>query len=379
MKGFKPKILFINTHSIEPYKLTLTSYANLDSHPHKYCKVVMNFADPLLAYMSLDVKEKTITFHKFGHPMIAYPVSLNKGRFGYEISKILVEDVIRSDADILHIHNYYSLTYDLIALLNVKRIPIVGHYHGGDIKMLPYIFRLFKKMSIPMADKLLVTNKFELKRLISNFNLPTEKIAYIHEGIDVNLFKPIGKAYKEDNIVLFVGNLVKEKGIHNLLISFYFCKKKINNLKLWIVGEGYLRDYLQSKAKALGLQNDVRFFGRLSHRELSLIYNKATVTVLPSKSESLGLVMLESMACGTPVVATVNEGSLEIITHMQDGILVPQNDIKALANAICKILSDKDLQLHLAKNARKKVVNEFSLDVFASKLYELYKELLEKN
>jgi glycosyltransferase involved in cell wall biosynthesis len=381
MKGFKPHVLFVTPHSIEPYGLTPNTFARLESHPHKYCKAVMSFANTQLAYMSLSVKDKMTTFHKYGYPIIAYPVSLNKGRFNYEISKMLLEDILRSDADILHIHNYYSIIFDIISFYKIFKIinkPILGHYHGGSLNMMFPLSRILKRITIPQADKLIVTNRFEAKRLIRSLKISKEKIAYIHDGVDVDFFKPLGDKYKENDLVLFVGNLMREKGVHKLLYAFYLCKKRLKNLKLLIVGDGYLRNYLERKIKEFNLQNDVKLAGRLSFEELRVIYNRATVTVLPSMSESLGMVLLESMACKTPVIATINEGSLEIITHMEDGILVPQNDIKSLSDAICMLITNDDLREEMGERARQKVLKSFSFNDFAKNLQKIYKELLEK-
>ena len=377
MKSSKLKILFVTTHSIEPYMITPDIFSKYEFHPHRYCKIVKEYANPILAYLSLSVKEKTLSIHQFGHPMIAYPVTFNRGYFNYEISRELHEDIIRSNVDIIHVHNYYSLTYDLIVLLNnVRRKPIVGHYHGGDLSMLLRPFRILKRMTLPLADKLLVTNKFEMQRLVSVCKVPEEKIAYIHDGVDTDFFKPLNAINKEDNLILFVGNLVKEKGVDLLLLAFKKCKQKIKNLRLLIVGEGYMRSYLERMIKTLNLANDVKLAGRLPHDVLRVIYNKATITVLPSKRESLGLVLLESMACGTPVIATINEGAMEIISHGYDGLLVKQDDVTALSEAICRLISDSSLREEMGKRAREKVVRNFSIMEFARKLKELYKSLI---
>jgi glycosyltransferase involved in cell wall biosynthesis len=376
MKLSKPKILFVTTHSIEPYRITPDIFSKYEFHPHRFCRISKEYADPILAYLSLSVKEKMLSVHRFGHPMIAYPVTFNRGRFNYEISRKLHEDITRSDADIIHVHNYYSLTYDLIVLLNITKKPIVGHYHGGDLSMLLRPFRIFKRMTLPLADKLLVINKSEAQRLVTACKVPKEKIAYIHDGVDTNFFKPLSTINKEDNLILFVGNLVKEKGIDLLLSAFKECKRKVKDLKLLIVGEGYMKDYLKRMLKTLDLVNDVKLTGRLSHDDLRVIYNKATITVLPSKREALPIVLLESMACGTPVIATINEGSMEIVSHGYDGLLVKQDDITALSEAICRLISDSSLREEMGKRGREKVVSNFSIMKFGRQLNELYRSLI---
>jgi len=356
--------------------ITPDIFSKYEFHPHRFCRTMKEYVDPILVYLSLSVREKTSLVHKFGHPMIAYPVTFNKGRFNYEISRKLLDDIIRSDADIIHVHNYYSLTYDLIVLLNTSKKPIVGHYHGGDLSMLLRPFRILKRMTLPLADKLLVINKSEVQRLVTACKVPEKKIAYIHDGVDTNFFKPLSTINKEGNLILFVGNLVKEKGVDLLLFAFKKCKQKVKDLKLLIVGEGYMRDYLMKMIKTLDLMDDVKLAGRLSHDDLRVIYNKAAITVLPSKREALPLVLLESMACGTPVIATTNEGSIEIVSHGYDGLLVKQNDIAALSEAICRLISDSSLREEMGKRGREKVVSNFSIMNFGRKLNELYRSLI---
>jgi glycosyltransferase involved in cell wall biosynthesis len=181
---------------------------------------------------------------------------------------------------------------------------------------------------------------------------------------------------KSSDVVLYVGNLVKGKGLEILLKAFARCKQEIKHLKLWIVGDGYLRSRLELLAQKLGISKDVTFFGRLTHDELRNIYNLVTVTILPSEKESFGLVLVESMACGTPVVATVTEGSIEIVKDEVNGLLVPQYDEEAISEAIYKIVSDRSLRQIMSENARRYAVEYFSWEKIRKRLDMLYRSLL---
>lgn len=378
MKTNRLKILFITTHSIEPYKLDPVSFSKYEFHPQRYCKVVMKYGHhPILSYLSLSVKRRLLLIHKYGFPTIAYPVTFNGGYFNYEVSRELLEDIIKCDADIIHVHNYYSFMYDLIVLAKkLHKKPIVAHYHGGDLSLLLRPFRILKMITLPLVDKLIVANKEEMLRLTNNCRVPKEKIACIHDGVDIEFFRPLNKINKRDDLILFVGNLVKGKGLELLLLAFKKCKQKIKKLKLFIAGEGYLKRELRKKIRILDLVNDVKLLGRLTHEQLRIIYNKATVTVLPSERESFGMVLIESMACGTPVIATISDGPKEIISHGVDGLLVPQGNVDALSEAICNIVLDNSLRKKMGINARKKVVNNFSLISLGKQLDALYKSLL---
>jgi glycosyltransferase involved in cell wall biosynthesis len=308
--------------------------------------------------------------------LIAYPVTFNRGFFGYEISKKLLSDIVNCDCDIIHVHSYYLLMYDFVALakkLNNK--PLIAHYHGGDPSMLLFPLRTLKRITLHLADKIIAVNKAERQRLIMYWKLPHEKVVYLPNGVDTNLFKPLNGVEKEDNVVLFVGNLIPGKGLEILIPAFIKCKQYVKDLKLWIVGDGYLRPKLEEKVKALGLSESIKFLGRINHEQLSHIYNRASVTILPSRKEGFPLVLVESMACGTPVIATINEGSVDIISSGVDGLLVPQNNIVELSRAICKIVLDTDLRKKMGENARKKVVEHFSWEKIGRHLNMLYRSL----
>jgi len=261
---------------------------------------------------------------------------------------------------------------------NFSNKKIVAHYHGGDPSMLLHPFRVIKKITLRLADKIIAINRAEVRRLINYWKVPKEKIVYIPNGVDTNFFKPLSNVKKSDNIVLFVGNLVKDKGVDLLLKAFIKCRKRLKNqnLKLVIIGEGYMRHVLEKVVKEVGLVDSVKFLGRLSHEELVKIYNMATVTVLPSRKEGLPLVPLESMACGTPVIATATEGTRDIITHGVDGLLVPIGDVEKLAEAICTVVSNSELRDQMGKNARKKVEEKFSWKIVKEKLKEVYMSLV---
>lgn len=376
-KNILQKILYILPHSIEPYKLNLEDFSLYDAYPHIYCKIARQQGYiPTLSYLSLSVKKRLRHRHKYGHLLIAYPVTFNRGYFGYEISNELLSDVVRCDYDIIHVHSYYLLMYDFLALakkLNNK--PLIAHYHGGDPSMLLFPLKILKRITLHLADKIITVNKAERQRLIKYWKLPHEKVAYLPNGVDTNLFKPRSDVEKEDNVVLFVGNLILGKGLESLIPAFVKCKQHIKDLKLWIVGDGYLRPKLEEKVKVLGLSEDIKFLGRIKHEQLSYIYNRASVTVLPSRKEGFPLVLVESMACGTPTISTFNEGSVDIISDGVDGLLVPQNNIEALSRAICKIILNVDLRNKMGENARKKVVEHFSWEKIGKHLNMLYKSL----
>ena len=375
------KIVHVQTHSIEPYNLTPDSYSNYRSYVHMYAKMSNELGyKSIVKYLTISSKKKRISKHKYGHIMIGYTVTINKGHFGYEISYDMLLDLIREDNVIVHIHNYYSIMYDIIALakrLSSKKIKIVAHYHSPCEILEP--FKSIKRITLQQADKIIAINRAELKRLVTYWKIPKEKVALIPNMVDTEFFRPINNK-KSDNVVLYVGNIVYRKGVHILLRAFLKCQRRIKDLKLIFVGNGPLRPYLEKYIKTKNLSNNVKFLGRVSDDDLLRLYNEASVTVLPSiQQETFGLVLIESMACGTPVIATATEGPKDIVSHEVDGFLAPVGDVDKLAEAVCTIIGNPDLREQMSKNARKKVERRFSWNVVKERLKEAYASLAEQS
>jgi len=379
------KIVHILTHSIEIYKLTPAVFSKYDAYIHIYARISKELGyESSVMYLSSSVKCPLTQVHKYGHLIIAYPVTFNRlmprrGRFGHELSIAMVRDLIKNDADIIHVHSYYLLMYDVIAMI-VKKFgnkKIVAHYHGGEPSMLLNPFRILKRSTLSLADKIVAINRSEVKRLISYWRIPSEKVVYIPNGVDTTLFRPLNSVGKSDNVILYVGNIVKDKGIDVLWKAYFRCKKRLKDLKLIIVGEGPLRRNLEKIVKLMGLSNSIKFLGRVAHEELVKIYNVASVMVLPSRKEGLPLVLLEAMACETPVITTATEGAMDIVSHGIDGYLVPIGNVDKLADAIYTIISNPELREQMGKNARKKVERKFSWDIVKRLLKKVYTSLAD--
>lgn len=378
-------VWYITTHSIEPFGYNLFTWSSLETHPHKYCKIVKKLGyRPILGYLTLSHKRSVRTTHKYMYPMIAYPVSIGHGHFNYEISIKLCKDIIRYSkcVNIIHVHNYYSIMFDLIVLLlSIKafltrhKTPVVAQYHGGDPWLLLFPFRFFKKITMRLADKFIVANKAEIKRLMRYYKVPLNKIAYVHDGVDTNFFRPLKNVNKESQTMLFVGNLFKEKGIFALIPILKRCRQKFN-ARLYIVGDGPFKSLLERKITEYNLKESIILIGRVNWDQLLLLYNKAMVTILPSEREGFPLALVESMSCGTPVVATITDGSKEIITDEVDGFLIPQDDVESFAEAVCQLLSNATIYEQMSINARKKAVSKFSLERLGEKLHRVYHSCL---
>lgn len=229
------------------------------------------------------------------------------------------------------------------------RKPIFIKVHGSDIdvhtkywlrrKMIGYALRNSNKV---------VAVSSALKEKIAGMGIPKDKIAVISNGVDSNLFKPMSQKEcreklnlpHDKKIILYIGNLKKDKGVIDLLEAYHKLDKlqKDGNI-LVFVGEGTLRNELEEKAAGLMLNGAVRFAGTRFHNEIPIWINASDVFCLPSLHEGCPNVVLEALSCGKPVVATEVGGMSEIITSQDFGILVKPNRPASLMQALTKALN----------------------------------------
>lgn len=186
------------------------------------------------------------------------------------------------------------------------------------------------------AADALITVSQSLKRSLVEFGIEPDRVAVLRNGVETDLFKPLPReaCRAELSISRFclvsVGGLIPRKG-HDITIE---AMTQLPDCELLIAGGGPLRAALEARAKALGVADRVRFLGEVAHRDLPKLYNAADAMVLMSSREGWANVILESLACGTPVVASDVGGANEIIRAPVAGSLVPRRDATTLAQHI---------------------------------------------
>lgn len=212
-------------------------------------------------------------------------------------------------------------------------------------------------------------------------------------GTDIENFQAIPKIdarsqlgfRPDEQIVLYVGRFDQRKGIETLVRACAQLKEEIN-LRLVIVGgsdptqsDGQERLRIEGIVQALGLAEQTTFAGRVGHDRLPLYYTAADVCVIPSHYEPFGLVAIESMACGTPVVASAVGGLKFSIVSEETGLLVPPQDTNAFAMAIKRILRDDLWAKKLRRQASERVQRNFSWSGIAAQLSDLYRRVLAQS
>ena len=280
--------------------------------------------------------------------------------FKKNAKKALENLLEKEDIDIIHGHYLFPAGAAAVEVGNAHGIKTYVTAHGSDM------FEVYKKQPVmrstiknvlKRADVVLaVSNALRHEIIATGVSGIADKTKICWNSVDIDKFSPnndysFKKEFKlEDKpIVLFVGNLIKRKNVDSLLEA-----KKIaySDYYLVIVGDGPLFKKLNKKVEEENIR-DVIFAG--SRNDVENIIPSCDVLVLPSFSESFGLVLIEALACGKPVIGSNVGGITEIITE-DVGLLVNPNKISSIASAIDNVINDDDLRNSLSSNARDRAI-----------------------
>ena len=210
---------------------------------------------------------------------------------------------------------------------------------------------------------------------VSN-TIKLEKSFYVPNGIDFSIFKP-KFTEKKEKTVLFIGRLRKQKGIEYFIKAIQIIKKyqTKEKIRFIVVSSSSLEIPESEKYIKLIKENGIEFYSEIPFKEIKKYYQEADVFVLPSTSEAFGLVLLEAMACGTPVVASNVGGIPGVVKDGFVGFLVPPKDPQAIAKKVLKILENPELRETMSKNCME-WTKKFTWKNIAQKYLKVYYEIL---
>jgi len=240
--------------------------------------------------------------------------------------------------------------------------------------------KCLEKFSLAQSQKIIVLSGFTRDKLMNAHNVPREKIMIIPGAADLEYFRPPPDHTPPDPSVLFtVRNLVPRMGLENLVKAMSFLQKKGASLKLIIGGDGELKERLQQLIQELNLQSIVTLCGFLSKENLLRHYQTAGFFILPTVAlEGFGLVTVEAMACGTPVLGTPIGGTKEILNKFDPGFLFKDTSPESMAELIWekhKYYRDRgQAYQELRQKCRKFVVENYSWDINIKQTEKVFRE-----
>ncbi|MGP8217141.1 MAG: glycosyltransferase [Bacteroidia bacterium] len=302
------------------------------------------------------------------------------GKLGYIKAVPALKRAIASfKPDILHAH--YASSYGLIGALSGFH-PFIISVWGTDIFDFPhksFLHRFLLKRNLRKADRILSTSH-SMALEVAKYTKTNIDITPF--GIDMEAFRPqkVKSVFDESDIVIgTVKSLEPVYGIGYLIEAFdILCQKHPDlPLKLLIVGGGSLEAGLKKMCRDKGIENKVKFTGLVRREEVPLYQNMLNVYVALSDDESFGVAILEASACEKPVVVSNASGFNEVVENGATGMIVPKRNPRAAANAIEKILTDKELARKMGENGRKRVAELYNWASNINIIIQIYNEILQ--
>lgn len=305
--------------------------------------------------------------------------------FFFAANWLAVRTLIREwRPDIIHAH--WIVPQGLIACLCTREIPILCTSHGGDLFGLQgYWFKKVKAWVLKRCSGVTVVSESMVGPVRTL--APDATVDVIPMGTDLSrLFvPPASSSARGTRELVFVGRLVEKKGVGVLIAAFERVVSQVPDLELKIIGDGPLMADLQADVTRRGLAQSVSFAGSLSHQEIAEAFRRATIALFPfvvardGDREGFGLVVVEAMGCGCPVIASDIPAVRQSTTHEVTGLLTPPGDVEALAQAIERLLSDGDLRAELASNANSSAKRRFDWGIIAAGYHQALQAALGRS
>lgn len=235
--------------------------------------------------------------------------------------------------DVVHAH-FYSIAAIALIIKKKDKVPFFITEHSSKLnKAANLISELDKQLTIKAyssADSVIAVSKSLSQNLKNNFGFDS---SVVHDIVDTTSYQYVECSNNHGFVFLSVGNLISLKGFDILIKAFHKAFSNEKDVYLYIVGEGVERNNLQSIINQYCIDDNVKLLGQKPRHELSSLMNDANAFVLASQSETFGVVYIEAMASGKPVIAT-RCGGPEDFVNENNGVLIPVNDVDSLANAL---------------------------------------------
>lgn len=314
-----------------------------------------------------------MTLRKYPLARVQLPIFL--ARHGAAIAQVARQ------CDLVHAHWTISGGAALLGRWAYRK-PLLVTVHGSDIFQIPRhpVGAWVTRAILNRVDRVTAVSN-ALKAATHQVGVPTERIEVISNGIDLRRFIPPTPDPRhavevgQERIILFAGFLIKRKGVRYLLEALSLLSPDMPPFRAVIVGEGPEEDDLQALTDALGIRHCVEFVGFQPQAEVSRWMQRAHLFVLPSLEEGQGVVLLEALASGTPVVASDVDGIRDVVTP-NVGHRVPAADPPALARAIEHVLMDGALWQQMSQQARLRAIEEYDWDKIGAQFVATYQALL---
>ncbi|MBX5437244.1 MAG: N-acetyl-alpha-D-glucosaminyl L-malate synthase BshA [Alicyclobacillaceae bacterium] len=322
-----------------------------------------------------------ITVHEV--ETVSYPV-LRTPPYDFSLAAAMADTAVRFRLDILHVH--YAFPFAVCAHLAKEMIgphplKVVTTLHGTDVTVLAQDKSLYRliKLGIERSDAVTAVSQSLVRQTRELFHVDRD-IVCVYNFVNTKVFRPVPNspvrrcfAPGNEKILLHISNFRAVKRVPDVVRVFRQVRD-VMPAKLVLVGEGPDSGAAREAVEALGLTDDVYFLGRQD--EVADLFAAADLFLLPSEKESFGLVALEAMASGVPVVGSNAGGIPEVVRDGETGFLAPVGDVDTMARRALELLSDPLLYQRFSRRARERAVTHFDQPEKVSEYESLYRALV---
>jgi glycosyltransferase involved in cell wall biosynthesis len=351
----------------------------IETHLHTLCTSLRDVADVRAVVASGNAQAESVVLDQVPVERVATPFTLASA----PLCPGMVSRIRHSAADLIHVH-LPNPTAVLAYLASGHRGPLVVTYHSDTVRQAilgpafnPILHRFLRRSTAIIATS---PNYLATSNVLARHRDRCHVIPY---GIPLSQFESCDAASVDrvrrqfgERLVLGVGRLVYYKG-------FEYAIEAMRNVRgrLLLAGTGPLLEKLQALAVSRGVGDRVVFLGEIQNNDITPYYHAADAFILPSiaRSEAFGIVQIEAMAAGRPVINTSLDSGVPFVS--QDGITgltIPPEDPQALASAINRLFDDRDLRERLGTAAQRRAAQEFSVGTMLGRVVSLYQNILDK-
>lgn len=313
-----------------------------------------------------------------------------KNRYNVAILLRLMRIIKEQRIDIVHGQGARAEFYARLAAgfsgrktyVSTVAVPVEG-YDVGPLKKL--LYRAFDRFSEGYVNRFIVVSDSLVKAMVHGHGVAREKVIKIYNGIETDIYQPADHSANRHRIreefrvadkeilIGAIGRLTWPKGFEFFIQAIPDILQALPNARFLLVGDGALRHNLETLARSLNLQNHLLFAGQRT--DIRDILTALDVVVVPSIQEGFPVLTLEAMAMEKPIVATEIDGITEQITDGMEGLLVPPRVPAAIAQATIRLKNDQHTARLLGRNARKRVLRDFSIHKMMAETIKVYETL----
>jgi glycosyltransferase involved in cell wall biosynthesis len=297
--------------------------------------------------------------------------------------------------DLIHTHDWLGAR-SAVELKHRYRLPLVATIHATERGRARGVIGDDHARRIEATEwdlvyqawRAIVCSRYMVGQLAECFASPLDKIDVVPNGVRI-VANPFADAQErltfrrhyaadDEPLLLAVGRVVYEKGLHVLLDAMPSLLQAFPSARLIIAGTGSYADALEERARQHNLGEHVRLCGFISDEERDKLYCAANVTAIPSLYEPFGIVALEAMAAGCPLVAAATGGLAEVVAHGETGLLAPPGDARSLAAALVETLARPDAAAERAQRGLQEVAGAYAWERVAAQTADVYKRVYKE-